>query len=106
MVQEGRDCSEVLIQLAAVRAALNNTAADYPEGSCRSMTNSANCFGSKYSVARDGPASIPVARWDTSIRPVLKRDIDKAKAYLKAAGLRGDSDGRRICRVQGAEAFD
>jgi DNA-binding FrmR family transcriptional regulator len=26
MVQEGRDCSEVLIQLAAVRAALNNTA--------------------------------------------------------------------------------
>jgi DNA-binding FrmR family transcriptional regulator len=26
MVREGRDCSEVLIQLAAVRAALNNTA--------------------------------------------------------------------------------
>lgn len=26
MVQEGRDCSEVLTQLAAVRAALNNTA--------------------------------------------------------------------------------
>jgi CsoR family transcriptional regulator, copper-sensing transcriptional repressor len=26
MVQDGRDCSEVLIQLAAVRAALNNTA--------------------------------------------------------------------------------
>ncbi len=26
MVEEGRDCSEVLIQLAAVRAALNNTA--------------------------------------------------------------------------------
>ena len=26
MVEEGRDCSEVLIQLAAVRSALNNTA--------------------------------------------------------------------------------
>ena len=26
MVEDGRDCSEVLIQLAAVRAALNNTA--------------------------------------------------------------------------------
>lgn len=26
MVQDGRDCSEVLMQLAAVRAALNNTA--------------------------------------------------------------------------------
>lgn len=26
MVQEGRDCSEVLMQLAAVRSALNNTA--------------------------------------------------------------------------------
>ncbi len=26
MVQEGRDCSEVLTQLAAVRSALNNTA--------------------------------------------------------------------------------
>lgn len=25
MVEEGRDCSEVLIQLAAVRSALNNT---------------------------------------------------------------------------------
>lgn len=26
MVEEGRDCSEVLVQLAAVRSALNNTA--------------------------------------------------------------------------------
>ena len=26
MVEEGRDCSEVLIQLSAVRSALNNTA--------------------------------------------------------------------------------
>ncbi len=26
MVEDGRDCSEVLIQLAAVRSALNNTA--------------------------------------------------------------------------------
>lgn len=25
MVEEGRDCSEVLIQLAAVRSAINNT---------------------------------------------------------------------------------
>ena len=26
MVEDGRDCAEVLIQLAAVRSALNNTA--------------------------------------------------------------------------------
>ena len=38
MVEEGRDCSEVLVQLAAVRSAINNTGKvilkESPAGGC------------------------------------------------------------------------
>ena len=56
-------------------------------------------FGSKYSVAATA-GFIPVGTLGYIDTPVLKRDLDKAKAYLKAAGCT-DSNGDGIVEYKG-----